>query len=101
QNSEIPGKIQHGSAWWFNDHKIGMEEQMSRLASLGLLGQLRGYADGQPQLPELHPPRLFRRILCNLIGQWVEDGEYPNDEKALEKIVKGICFDNAKRYFNL
>ena len=43
----------------------------------------------------------FRRILCNLIGQWVEDGEYPNDEKALEKIVKGICFDNAKRYFNL
>lgn len=43
----------------------------------------------------------FRRILCNLIGQWVEDGEYPNDEKALEKIVKGICFDNAKRYFAL
>ena len=44
---------------------------------------------------------IFRRILCNIIGQWVEDGEYPNDEKALEKIVKGICFDNAKRYFNL
>ena len=44
---------------------------------------------------------IARRILCNLIGQWVEDGEYPNDEKALEKIVKGICFDNAKRYFNL
>ncbi|MEC4630557.1 glucuronate isomerase, partial [Bacillus safensis] len=43
----------------------------------------------------------FRRILCNIIGQWVEDGEYPNYEKALEKIVKGICFDNAKRYFNL
>ena len=43
----------------------------------------------------------LRRLICNLIGQWVEDGEYPNDEKALEKIVKGICFDNAKRYFNL
>ena len=43
----------------------------------------------------------FRRILCNLIGEWVENGEYPNDEKALEKIVKGICFDNAKRYFAL
>ena len=43
----------------------------------------------------------FRRILCNLIGQWVEDGEYPNDEKALAKIIKGICFDNAKRYFAL
>ena len=59
QNSEIPGKIQHGSAWWFNDHKIGMEEQMSRLASLGLLGNFVGYADRQPQLPELHPPRLL------------------------------------------
>ena len=43
----------------------------------------------------------FRRILCNVIGQWVEDGEYPANEKSLEKIVKGICFDNAKRYFNL
>ena len=56
-----------------------------------------------------HPPSFrsyprhdyFRRIMCNIIGQWVEDGEYPNDEKALEKIVRGICFDNAKRYFNL
>ena len=43
----------------------------------------------------------FRRIMCNIIGQWVEDGEYPNDDKSLEKIVRGICFDNAKRYFNL
>ena len=64
-------------------------------------GQLHRYADRQPQLPELHRHDYFRRIMCNIIGQWVEDGEYPNDEKALEKIVRGICFDNAKRYFNL
>lgn len=101
QNSEIPGKIQHGSAWWFNDHKIGMEEQMSRLASLGLLGNFVGMLTDSRSFLSYTRHDYFRRILCNLIGQWVEDGEYPNDEKALEKIVKGICFDNAKRYFNL
>ena len=101
QNSEIPGKIQHGSAWWFNDHKIGMEEQMSRLASLGLLGNFVGMLTDSRSFLSYTRHDYFRRILCNLIGQWVEDGEYPNDEKALEKIVRGICFDNAKRYFNL
>ena len=93
QNSEIPGKIQHGSAWWFNDHKIGMEEQMSRLASLGLLGNFVGMLTDSRSFLSYTRHDYFRRILCNLIGQWVEDGEYPNDEKALEKIVKGICFD--------
>ena len=101
QHSEIPGKIQHGSAWWFNDHKIGMEEQMSRLASLGLLGNFVGMLTDSRSFLSYTRHDYFRRILCNLIGQWVEDGEYPNDEKALEKIVKGICFDNAKRYFDL
>ena len=101
QNSEVPGKIQHGSAWWFNDHKIGMEEQMSRLASLGLLGNFVGMLTDSRSFLSYTRHDYFRRILCNLIGQWVEDGEYPNDEKALEKIVRGICFDNAKRYFNL
>ena len=101
QNSEVPGKIQHGSAWWFNDHKIGMEEQMTRLASLGLLGNFVGMLTDSRSFLSYTRHDYFRRILCNLIGQWVEDGEYPNDEKALEKIVKGICFDNAKRYFAL
>ena len=101
QNSEVPGKIQHGSAWWFNDHKIGMEEQMSRLASLGLLGNFVGMLTDSRSFLSYTRHDYFRRILCNIIGQWVEDGEYPNDEKALEKIVKGICFDNAKRYFAL
>ena len=101
QNSEVPGKIQHGSAWWFNDHKIGMEDQMIRLASLGLLGNFVGMLTDSRSFLSYTRHDYFRRILCNIIGQWVEDGEYPNDEKALEKIVKGICFDNAKRYFNL
>ena len=101
QNSEVPGKIQHGSAWWFNDHKIGMEEQMTRLASLGRLGNFVGMLTDSRSFLSYTRHDYFRRILCNIIGQWVEDGEYPNDEKSLEKIVKGICFDNAKRYFNL
>ena len=101
QNDEIPGKIQHGSAWWFNDQKIGMENQMKSLANLGLLGNFVGMLTDSRSFLSYTRHDYFRRILCNLIGQWVEDGEYPNDEKALEKIVKGICFDNAKRYFNL
>ena len=101
QNDEIPGKIQHGSGWWFNDQKIGIENQMKSLANLGLLGNFVGMLTDSRSFLSYTRHDYFRRILCNLIGQWVEDGEYPNDEKALEKIIKGICFDNAKRYFAL
>jgi len=101
QTSEIPGKIQHGSAWWFNDQKICMENQIKSLANLGLLGNFVGMLTDSRSFLSYTRHDYFRRILCNLIGQWVEDGEYPNDEKALEKIVRGICFDNAKRYFAL
>ena len=81
--------------------KIGMENQMKSLANLGLLGNFVGMLTDSRSFLSYTRHDYFRRILCNLIGQWVEDGEYPNDEKALEKIVKGICFDNAKRYFAL
>ena len=88
-------------AWWFNDQKIGMENQMKSLANLGLLGNFVGMLTDSRSFLSYTRHDYFRRILCNLIGEWVENGEYPNDEKALEKIVKGICFDNAKRYFAL
>ena len=101
QDDEIPGKIQLGSAWWFCDTDDGMYQQMKTLARLGLLGNFVGMLTDSRSFLSYTRHDYFRRILCNLIGQWVEDGEYPNDEKALEKIVKGICFDNAKRYFNL
>ena len=101
QSTEVPGKIQHGSAWWFNDQKIGMENQIKSLANLGLLGNFVGMLTDSRSFLSYTRHDYFRRILCNVIGQWVEDGEYPDDEKALEKIVKGICFDNAKRYFAL
>ena len=101
QGPEVPGKIQHGSAWWFNDNKIGMEDQMKSLASLGLLGNFIGMLTDSRSFLSYARHDYFRRIMCNLIGNWVENGEYPNNEAALKKIVEGISFNNAKRYFNL
>lgn len=101
QGSDIPGKIQQGSAWWFNDHKTGMEEQMKSLASLGLLGNFIGMLTDSRSFLSYARHDYFRRIMCNLIGNWVENGEYPNHEPALKRIVEGISFNNAKRYFSL
>ena len=101
QTDELPGKLQHGSAWWFNDTKTGMEDQMKSLASLGLLGNFVGMLTDSRSFLSYARHDYFRRILCNLIGHWVESGEYPNDEAALKKIVEGICYYNAARYFNL
>ena len=101
QGSELPGKIQHGSAWWFNDNKTGMEEQMISLANLGLLGNFIGMLTDSRSFLSYARHDYFRRILCNLIGKWVENGEYPNNDASLKKIVEGISFYNAKRYFNI
>ncbi len=101
QSSEVPGKIQHGPAWWFNDSKSGMEEQMKSLANLGLLGNFIGMLTDSRSFLSYTRHDYFRRIMCNLIGGWVENGEYPCDEKALKKIVEGISYNNAKRYFGI
>ena len=101
QDSSIPGKIQHGSAWWFNDTKSGMEEQMKSLANLGVLGNFVGMLTDSRSFLSYARHDYFRRILCNLIGNWVENGEYPNNDASLKKIVEGICFNNAVRYFSL
>lgn len=99
QDSTAVGKIQHGSAWWFNDNKSGMIVQMTSLANLGLLGNFVGMLTDSRSFLSYTRHEYFRRIMCELIGGWVENGEYPNDEKALEKIVSGIAYHNAKRYF--
>jgi len=101
QSDEMPGKIQHGSAWWFNDTKAGMEHQMISLANLGLLGNFVGMLTDSRSFLSYARHDYFRRILCNLIGSWVENGEYPNDEDALRRIVEGICYKNAVRYFDI
>lgn len=99
QSSEAVGKIQQGSAWWFNDHKTGMTEQMTSLANLGLLGNFIGMLTDSRSFLSYTRHEYFRRIMCELIGGWVENGEYPADYKTLEKIVKGISYNNAVRYF--
>ena len=99
QNSDAVGKIQQGSAWWFNDNKTGMIKQMTSLANLGLLGNFIGMLTDSRSFLSYSRHEYFRRILCDLIGTWVENGEYPKDMKNLEKIVKGISYNNAVRYF--
>lgn len=101
QTSSAAGKIQQGSAWWFNDHKTGMMEQITSLANLGVLGNFIGMLTDSRSFLSYTRHEYFRRILCELIGGWVENGEYPPDEKALERIIKGICYDNAVRYLEL
>ena len=101
QGTEVPGKIQHGSAWWFNDNKVGMQNQMTSLAQLGILGNFIGMLTDSRSFLSYARHEYFRRILCDLIGTWVENGEYPADMAFLSDLVKDICAGNAKRYFNL
>ena len=101
QGTELPGKIQHGSAWWFNDNKTGMQNQMISLANLGILGNFIGMLTDSRSLLSYARHEYFRRILCDLIGTWVENGEYPADEATLGALVQDISFNNAKRYFGI
>lgn len=99
QESGAAGKLQQGSAWWFNDNKTGMLRQMTSLANLGLLGNFVGMLTDSRSFLSYPRHEYFRRILCELIGGWIENGEYPMDQKNLEMIIKGISYNNAVRYF--
>lgn len=99
QDPSAVGKIQQGSAWWFNDHKTGMTDQMISLANLGLLGNFIGMLTDSRSFLSYTRHEYFRRILCELIGNWVENGEYPNDVKVLSKMVQNISYNNAVSYF--
>ena len=101
QDATVPGKIQHGSAWWFNDNKVGMTDQMISLGNLGLLGNFVGMLTDSRSFLSYARHDYFRRILCNLVGNWVENGEYPNIDSSLQKIIEGVSYRNAARYFDL
>lgn len=94
------GKIQFGSGWWFNDQRDGIESQLKAIGNLGILGTFIGMLTDSRSFISYPRHEYFRRILCNIIGSWVDDGEYPRDEKMLRKIITGICYNNAKSYFN-
>lgn len=97
----IPGKMQFGSGWWFNDQKDGMIRQMVALANLGLLSRFVGMLTDSRSFLSYTRHEYFRRILCNLLGEWVENGEAPNDMKLLGEMVQNICYNNAKNYFGI
>ncbi len=99
QNSDAVGKIQQGSAWWFNDNKTGMESQMVSLANLGNLSGFVGMLTDSRSFLSYTRHEYFRRILCNLIGEWVENGEFPEDYDILGEIVSDISYNNAVNYF--
>lgn len=99
QNSEAVGRIQHGSAWWFNDHLAGMTDQLTSLANLGYLAGFVGMLTDSRSFLSYPRHEYFRRILCRLLGQWVEEGLFPNDSETLDTIVRGVSYENAKRYF--
>lgn len=100
QSEEAESKMQFGPAWWFLDHLDGMTEQMKVLGNLGILGKFIGMETDSRSFTSYGRHDYFRRILCRLLGRWVEDGWYANDENLLKEIVCGISYNNAMQYFD-
>jgi glucuronate isomerase len=94
-----PGKIQFGSGWWFCDHYDGMRRQLTDLAALGLLGRFVGMLTDSRSFLSYARHEYFRRVLCELLGEWVDKGHLPRDLDALGDLAEGICYGNAKEYF--
>ena len=101
QGGTIPGKIQFGSAWWFNDQKDGIEKQIISLANQSLLGRFVGMLTDSRSFLSYIRREYFRRILCNIIGNWVEKGEIPKDMALLGKMIQDISYNNAANYFGI
>ena len=101
QGPEAASKIQFGTAWWFNDNKDGMEAQIKALGNLGVLGKFVGMLTDSRSFLSYPRHEYFRRILCNIIGEWIENGEYANDIEFAGKLVSDIATVNAAKYFNL
>ena len=99
QNEEAVGYIQHGCAWWFNDHFDGIVSQLRSLAALGYLPGFVGMLTDSRSFLSYPRHEYFRRILCRLIGEWVEEGMYPGDMKTLSEIVRAVSYENARAYF--
>lgn len=99
-DGSVRGKMQFGSAWWFLDQKDGMEKQINALSNMGLLSCFIGMLTDSRSFLSFPRHEYFRRLLCNLIGRDVHNGELPNDTEWLGGIVKDICYNNAKQYFN-
>ena len=98
-DGSIAGKVQFGSGWWFLDQKDGMEKQLTALSNMGLLSRFVGMLTDSRSFLSFPRHEYFRRILCNLFGNDIENGELPNDTEWIGKVVQDICYNNAKQYF--
>jgi glucuronate isomerase len=101
QDGSIPGKIQFGSAWWYNDQKDGMEHQITALANMGLLSRFVGMLTDSRSFLSYPRHEYFRRVLCNLLGRDVENGQLPDDPELIGSMIKDICYNNAVSYFEI
>lgn len=99
-DGSVAGKVQWGSGWWFLDQKDGMIKQMNALSNMGLLSKFVGMLTDSRSFLSFPRHEYFRRLLCNLFGEEIEDGELPNDIEWVGKVIQDICFNNAKNYFN-
>lgn len=98
-DGSVAGKIQYGAAWWFLDQKDGMVKQMNALSNMGLLSKFVGMLTDSRSFLSFPRHEYFRRILCNLFGEEIENGELPNDTDWVGRVVKDICYYNARNYF--
>lgn len=98
-DGSIAGKIQWGSGWWFMDQKEGMTNQLNALSNMGLLSRFVGMLTDSRSFLSFPRHEYFRRLLCNLFGTDIENGELPNDKAWIGKVIQNICFNNAKEYF--
>ena len=94
------GKIQWGSGWWFLDQKDGMTKQLNALSNMGLLSRFVGMLTDSRSFLSYPRHEYFRRLLCNIFGEDIENGELPADIEWTGKVIQDICFNNAKQYFN-
>ena len=101
QDGSIRGKMQFGAAWWFNDQKDGIERQINALSNMGLLSCFVGMLTDSRSFLSYPRHEYFRRVLCNLFGTDVENGEMPDDMELIGNMVKDICFRNAVQYFGI
>jgi glucuronate isomerase len=101
QDGSVRGKIQFGSGWWFLDQKEGIEWQLNALSNCGLLAPFVGMITDSRSFMSYPRHEYFRRVLCNLLGREIEDGELPDDEGLTGRLIEDVSFANAQRYFGL
>jgi glucuronate isomerase len=101
QDGSVPGKIQFGSGWWFNDQKDGMQRQINALSNMGLLSRFVGMLTDSRSFLSYPRHEYFRRVLCNLLGTDMKNGELPHDFDLVGEMVRDICYRNAENYFGV